>query len=587
MSIEAQNLVAQKPELQANLGGTLRMVGPGGADHLDTASAYYATSGQILRGLARQLFAYPAAKDLSDIERCFTPQPDIAIEIPTRENGGISKDRKIYTIRLRSGVLWDTTPPREVTAQDFIRGLKRLGNPVAGAGARHYFTSTILGMKEYCDAYDQAFLGRVPRAPDLAAFQNSHQIEGLDAPDDKTLVIKLMQPANDFLNIMAMGFASPAPAEYDAYLPDSLDFRRNFISNGPYKIASYATDATEIVLERNPVWEQQSDPIRHQRVDTIHIRVAKERPETMMRKISAGEIDLAWSYTVVSWAKPPADWGDYPRSYPGYALNPYLVFNMESPNAGGALRNLKVRQAIAYAIDKVAISRILSVLEGVPNEPLHSVIPPGSVGHREFNLYPTSNDRGDITKARKLMAESGFDGELTLIAAVREAALHQNVMKSVAADLEKIGIKLVVNLYSQAEYYGSLLSDPAKAKAGVWDIAEPGWTPDWFGNNGRAIVQPLFQTNATAGTTNYGCYSNSAVDELIAKALQEADADKAEQLWHEVDEQVMKDVPVIPILAFAAMSSRFHSPRVKNVAHVPQIEFFDITHLSLDPIDTS
>ena len=45
----------------------------------------------------------------------------------------------------------------------------------------------------------------------------------------------------------------------------------------------------------------------------------------------------------------------------------------------------------------------------------------------------------------------------------------------------------------------------------------------------------------------------------------------------------MKDVPIVPLLAFAAMTSRYHSRRVKNAIHVPQIEFFDITNLWLDP----
>src|SRR5690349_8195620 len=82
-------------------GGTLRLLGPGGVDHLDTASAYYATSGQVLRALTRQLFAYPASDDLSDPGRAFTPVADIAAEVPTLENGGISADGRRYTIRLR------------------------------------------------------------------------------------------------------------------------------------------------------------------------------------------------------------------------------------------------------------------------------------------------------------------------------------------------------------------------------------------------------------------------------------------------------------------------------------------------------
>jgi peptide/nickel transport system substrate-binding protein len=549
-ALERHVTTAPEETGEPRYGGTLRFLGPGGADHLDTASAYYATSGQILRALTRQLFAYPASKDLSDPQRAFVPAPDVATEIPTEANGGLSKDRRGYTIRLRTGVCWDTTPPREVTAQDFIRGLKRIANPVVGAGARHYFTSTILGMQEYCDTYDKAFAGKPPTAAALAQFQNSHEIAGLQATDDKTLVIMLRQTANDFLNILAMGFASAAPEEYDNYLPDSLEFRQNIVSNGPYRITRYAPGAKEMLLERNPAWRQETDPIRHQYVDAIHIRLAKEPSEVVRQKIDSGEIDLAWSFTVVSWAKPDLDLDAFPRSYPGFALNPYLVFNLQSPNERGAMQNLKVRQAIAYAIDKVAISNILNVLEGVASAPLHSAIPPGSVGHKEFNLYPTPDDRGDPVKARELLAEAGYADGFTLIAAVRDVGLHLDVMRSVANDLEKCGIKLTLQTYSQAEYYGSLLSSPARGEAGIWDIAEPGWTPDWFGNNGRTIVQPLFQTNCRVGTTNYGCYSNPKVDELIDRALQEADPVRAEELWHEVDVQVMKDVPIVPILAF-------------------------------------
>ncbi len=588
--IHSQSTMRESPGTEAPreadqpcYGGTLRFLGPGGVDHLDTASAYYATSGQILRALTRQLFSYRASEDLSDPQKSFTPTPDIATETPTQANGGLSPDRLTYTIHLRTGVCWDTTPPREVTAQDFIRGLKRLGNPVAGAGARHYFTSTILGMKEYCAAYDKAFEGKQPTAADLAQFQNFEDIAGLRAADDKTLVIRLKQPANDFLNILAMGFASAAPEEYDKYIPDSEEFRQNMLSNGPYRISKYGHRGRELLLERNSAWQQEADPIRHQYVDGIEIHTAKESAEVLLEKIDSGEVDMAWSFTAVSWAKPPPGLDAFPRSYPGFALNPYLVFNLQSPNQNGAIKNLKVRQAIAYAIDKVAISEILDILEGVPNAPLHSVIPPGSVGHSEFNLYPTPNDRGDPAKARKLLAEAGHADGLTLIAAVREAKLHMNIMESVANDLEKCGIKLSFRTYDQAYYYGSLLSDPANARAGLWDIAEPGWTPDWWGNNGRTVVQPLIQTNGTAGTTNYGGYSNPKVDALIDQALQEADPEQAEARWHEVDVQVMKDVPIVPILAFAAMTSRYHSRRVKNAIHIPQIEFFDITNLWLDP----
>lgn len=565
-------------------GGTLRLLGPGGVDHLDTASAYYATSGQVLRALTRQLFAYRASADLSDPERAFTPVSDLATEVPTPANGGISADGRTYTIRLRPDARWDTDPPRVVTAHDVVRGIKRLGNPVTGAGAIGYFTSTVEGMQEYCRAYAAAFADVEPTAAALAEFQNTHDIRGVRAVDDHTVVFRLIRPANDFLNILAMGFASAAPVEYDLYLPDSREFRENLRSNGPYRMDRYVDGGREMRFVRNLAWEPHSDPVRGQFVDAIEIRASAEPAEVVRQMLDSSQIDLAWSFTAVSWAKRPPGHDVAPRSFPGYALNPYLVFNMRSPNAGGAMRNLLVRRAIAYAINKAAVGEILGVLDA-PNRPLHSVIPPGSAGHREFNLYPTPDDRGDPGKARELLVEAGYGDGMTLIVAVRKIGIHLKVMESIAADLEKIGIKLTMNTYSQAEYYGDLLSDPIKGAAGAWDLAEPGWTPDWFGNNGRAVIQPLFETNDTPGTTNYGGYSNPVVDRLIERALQEPDPARAEELWHQVDRQVMADVPVVPVLAFAAMTSRYHSRRVRNAVHVPQIEFFDITNLWLDPAD--
>lgn len=565
-------------------GGTLRLVGPGGVDHIDTASAYYATSAQILRALSRQLFAYPASADLSDPAASFTPAPDLAAELPTEENGGISADRTTYTIRLRDGVRWDSEPPREVTSHDVIRGLKRLPNPVSGAGALHYFTSTIIGFREYCDAYRAAFEGREPTPAAMAEFQRSHDIEGLSAVDDKTLVFRLTRPANDFLNILATGFTTPAPAEYDAYVPDSMEFRRNTLSCAPYRLTEYADNGLKIVMDRNPQWQKETDPIRNQYVDRIDITVGSEPVAVTQQKMDSGEIDLAWSYTAVSWARPKAGQDSAPRSYPGFALNPYIVFNLRSPNQNAATSNLDVRKAIAYAIDKVAIGEILDVLDA-PNTPLHSVIPVGSIGHREMNPYPTPDDRGDIAKAREHLVAAGYGDGLTLIAAVREIGIHLKVMESVAADLAKIGITLEWRKFTQAQYYGSALSDPEAGRRGDWDIAEPGFTPDWFGNNGRVIVQPLFQTNDVQGTTNYGGYSSPIVDELIEQALQESDEAKAEELWHQVDVEVMKDLPIVPILNFAAMTSRYHGKRVRNAVHVPQIEFFDMTNIWLDPPD--
>jgi peptide/nickel transport system substrate-binding protein len=88
-------------------GGTLKLLGSSDVDHLDTASAYYVASYTLERAFARQLFSYPASTDTTTAD---TPVADAATEVPTTANGGISADGKTWTIHLRSGVRWNTTP---------------------------------------------------------------------------------------------------------------------------------------------------------------------------------------------------------------------------------------------------------------------------------------------------------------------------------------------------------------------------------------------------------------------------------------------------------------------------------------------
>jgi peptide/nickel transport system substrate-binding protein len=531
---------------------TLRFFGPGDPDHLDPASVYFARSGQVMRALTRQLFSYPALEDIAAPLELFTPVPDVAMAVPSEANGGVDEHRRAHTIRLRRGVQWDTPAPREVTAHDFVRGFKRIAHAPAGSDARRYFTDTILGMRAYCEAFDEMCPGRAPDSGEPARFQVAHEIEGVRAADDRTLVITLVEPANDLLNILATGFASAAPVEYDG-LSDTPESSGTVISCGPYRVASRRREIRQLVLERNPAWTQQADPIRHQFADAIHLQAPDAGGAGTSAQIEAGEIDLAWPFTVVSWRDAASPARAFER-FSGFTLNPYLVFNLRSPNAGGAMRSLKVRQAIAYAIDKAAIGRIFDRLRGVKTMPLHSVIVPGSVGHRDFMLYPTPDDRGDPVTARALLADAGYGAGLELRAAVRDVGLHVEVMRAVASDLMACGITLTFAICDPAEYYASVLGDPAAASAGLWDIAEPGWTPDWYGNNGRAIVEPLFQTDRGASTANYGGYSNPDVDRLISRALRESDPVRAESDWHEADLRIMRDLPVVPLLAFACQS---------------------------------
>ena len=269
-------------------GGTLKLLGTSDVFNLDTVSAYSTINILIGRTFARQLVTYRSVPSFTDAIKLV---PDIATAVP-RTGNGISADAKTYTFRLRDGVMWDTTPPRQVTANDFVREFKTLCNPASPVGAPGYYTSTLLGMQAYCDGFAKV----EPTVAAIDGYIKSHRLAGVVAPDAKTLVFKLTKPAPDFLNIIAMPFSSARPVEYEKYVPDSAKMRQHTISNGPYKITSYVPTKS-FTFARNPTWKQATDSIRHAWVDAIQV-VEGLSAQSVQQQIEAGTGDMEWDLPV-------------------------------------------------------------------------------------------------------------------------------------------------------------------------------------------------------------------------------------------------------------------------------------------------
>lgn len=555
----------------AGEGGTLKVVGSADPDHVDPASGYSTVSGVLSRQFARTLFGFRAHNDFA---QAITVRPDVAVEVPTTANGGISEDGRTYTVRLRRGVLWNTRPPREVVAADFVRGLKRLCNPAQPSGAISYYTATIQGMEAFCEGYENVD-GKDARA--MADYQNRHQISGLAARDAWTLVVRLTRPANDFVNILAMQFAAAAPAEYDRYVPDSPEFRRNTVSDGPYQITRYTANK-EFVLERNPVWRAGTDPLREQRPARIQITLGQDSPETVQQMMELGSADLAWDQPVpTSRIQGLRSHEDF-RIMKGSSLNPYLVFNLLSPNNGRALAKVEVRRAIQYAVNKSALVKIYG--GRAVSEVLDQVITPGSVGHRRFDLYPTPEDRGDPARCRRTLAAAGYPRGLRLRFPYRTQSNHPKVAQSVQADLRECGITAVITPDTNGNFYGRTLVTPADAREGKWDVAAPGWVPDWYGNNGRTTIVPLFDGRTYGqNSTNYGGYNDPEVNRLIDAALAARTVREAAGFWARADRRIMEDAAIVPFMN--QNYPIFHSARVGEAHYLPQYQSYDFNRIEL------
>jgi ABC-type transport system substrate-binding protein len=515
-------------------GGTLKMLGAGDIDHMDTASAYYTVSYTLLRGISRQLLSYPNSENADEAN---TPVADLATELKDPTDGG-----KTYSFTIKDGAQWDAkSGPRQITGADAARGFKRLCNPVQPTGAKGYFAGVIEGMAEYCAKFEKV----QATVPAIKSFVEKNEISGITA-DGNNITIKLVQPAGDFPNILALPFSSPAPVESLDYLPDSPEFRQNFVASGPYKITTYVADK-QIELDRNPAWKAETDDLRGANVDKISITEGSDEGP-VQQQLEAGTADLPWD-TYVPTANVA---GLLARKDPKLALqangstNPYVTINFNSPNAKGALKNVKVRQALNYAVNK---KNIIQVLGGPDiNEPLGQILTPAITGYEKFDPYATPDSAGDPAKAKQMLAEAGFPNGLDLIYIYRNKGKAPSIATTLQADLKKAGVNLKLKQVPPADFYTQHLSKPAATKAGDWDLAGPGWNPDWQGNAARSFFVPLLDGRQCGeGSTNYNCYNSPEVNKLIDQALAEQDLDKAAALWHQADQKVMADAPWVPI----------------------------------------
>ncbi|TDC76272.1 ABC transporter substrate-binding protein [Actinomadura sp. 7K507] len=551
-------------------GGTLRIVGSSDVEHLDPTSVASVGAYGLARTFARTLFGTRAS---NDFQETIPVRPDVAARIPTRENGDVGKDRRTYTVRLRKGVQWNTSPPRPVTAHDFVRGFERLCNPASPSAGKGYFISTLKGMEEFCRGFGSV---DAKDAAAMAAYQREHEIEGVRAKDDQTLVFKLKEPASDFLNLLTLPYTAAAPQEYDRYVPDSAELRQNTISNGPYRISKYEPGLSYL-LTHNPVWRQNTDPLRERHVEKIQITLGQDSPETVQQQIEQEVADLAWDQPVPTSAIPRLRDDDRFAIRETPSSSPYLVFNTLSPSNGGALGKREVRQALQYAVDRSALIKIV----GGPSvaKPLHTVIPPGNSGYAPANHYPTPNESGNPAKCRELLGKAGHP-DLTLKFPYRTNSVHKLIAQSLAGNLDACGVKTELSADSGGSFYAGTISTPANARAGEWDIAAPGWTPDWYGNNGRSIIQPLFDGRTYGqNSTNYGGYDNPEVNALIDEALTAPDPSHAGGYWQQADQKIMEDAAIVPLLNRS--HTIFHSSRVHGAFFLPTTAGYDYTRLWL------
>jgi peptide/nickel transport system substrate-binding protein len=435
--------------------------------------------------------------------------PDLATDTGTPTQGG-----RVWTYHLKPGLTLSNGDP--ITSQDIKYGLERSFAPELSGGLGYHKT-LLVGGSTYTGPYD------------------GKQLASIQTPDDRTIIFHLNTPYGDWPWIASMPAFAPVPQSADK---KPSTYGNDPVASGPYEVKS-DKPGQDVVLERNPNWDKSTDPVRLGGPDEIVFKLGVDDTTAAQQLISdSGEAKDAFGSGFV----PPAQLKQITSnasaksrlalSNPG-ALE-YLAMNTQRPT----LQNVKVRQAIEYAVDKRAFQLAAGGTQG--GDLATTLITPGIPGRQDYDLYQAPAS-GDVDKAKDLLSQaSATNLTLSLVSANDSTSLNQ--AQAIQQGLERVGIKVKIVPQDPNAYVATITGEQ-----GDYDLTVSSWQPDFPSANGN--ISPLFDTSQIGGGGyNLSRYSNPKVDSMIAQATGEVDQAKAQQDWAAADQRIMKDAPVVPLL---------------------------------------
>ncbi len=448
---------------------------------------------------------------------------DLASEVPSLKNGGISRDGKTYVYHLRRGVVW----------HDGVRFNSR----------------------------DVAFTWRAVVNPrnNILHREGYEEVSRVETPDDYTVVVRLRRRyppfVTQFFTTLQEGSKGILPAHLLERLPNINEAPYNSapVGTGPFKFVRWDRGRGMTFVANERYFRGRP------KIDRIEFRILPH-DNTIMEAMQAHEIDLVVGVATTLYERYTKFDGVVAALYPWNAENVFIINNTKP-----GLRHLEVRQAIARAIDYEGIIR--KVTHGVATI-ARDIVPPTAIGFTPNPPYPY-DPRGAIALLERHGWLPGPDGirrkggerlAFTVDIGSGSANAH-NIAIQVQSYLRAIGIDLTLKLYP----YNVIFSYTGPIETMKYDFADYSYTLPWDPNN---LIYLGCRERPPVGENVTG-YCDPEVDAGEQAGLSSDEPAIRAQIYHRVERRVRETVPYIPLYLIRRPTAR--SVDLKNFSAAPSI----------------
>ncbi|SPN73354.1 Stage 0 sporulation protein KA,oligopeptide ABC transporter substrate-binding protein OppA,ABC-type oligopeptide transport system, periplasmic component,nickel ABC transporter, nickel/metallophore periplasmic binding protein,Bacterial extracellular solute-binding proteins, family 5 Middle [Chlamydia serpentis] len=422
------------------------------------------------------------------------------VELALAESYTLSEDNTVYTFKLRPSLWSDGTP---LTAYDFQESWRQMQ------------------FKEF-SCSRPILLSVIKNSSAIVSGERTMEALGIHARDDLTLEILLEHPCPHFLELLAHPAFSPVHKSLRDY--NITKYRDKYISNGPFILKKYEHQ-NYLSLEKNPLYYD------HQSVhlDSITLKIIPD-PSTAIKLFKNKSIDWIgspWSSAIsneVQQALPKEKVHFYPVS-----STTLLIYNLEKPPT----QNKALRKAIAYAIDRTAILRLVS-----PCEAAFTLVPPNL---SQLNIQENISMEERHNKARAYFKEAKqtiSDEELSQLNILYpiESFNFCIAIQEIQRQLKEVlGLKIKIQ---GIEYHCFL----KKRRQGDFFMASAGWIAEY--------LSPMSFLRILGNPRDLTKWKNHDYEQTLANlnyAVTYQDHLKSKDYLKSAETMIEEETPIIPL----------------------------------------